>query len=427
MSRRAALALAAVFTFAPIALAQESTPPPESAETADSQAEPKPVPQGDPTTTEKPTLPLDELKLRLKPMQLPAVEVEAKAWVDLLAAKNREISERKIAGNNDNAALTLEQDALVKRVNLVLAAMKDRGGEIETYEKYVNASTGFSLDPADASGFVQYAIQWAISPEGGIALVIQLVKFVLVLIAFRILARFAAGIVRKAVSRMRTTSALLRDFFVTTTSKAIMVIGIVVALSVLGIDVTPFVAAISVVGFIVGFALQGTLSNFAAGIMILIYRPYDVGDVVTVAGKMGKVDAMSLVSTSLRLFDNQVVIIPNGSVWGDVITNATSQTTRRVDMVFGCGYSDDLAKAQRVFEEIITQHPKTLAEPAPTVKVNELGDSSVNFIVRPWTKTEDYWDVFWDVTRQVKDRFDAEGLEIPFPQRSVHLHQAEPA
>ncbi|MCK5945268.1 MAG: mechanosensitive ion channel, partial [Planctomycetes bacterium] len=172
-------------------------------------------------------------------------------------------------------------------------------------------------------------------------------------------------------------------------------------------------------------ALQGTLSNFAAGLMILMYRPYDIGHLITAAGMTGTVKAMTLVSTTLRLGDNQRVVIPNGKIWGDVITNVSGQTTRRVDMKFGCGYDDDLQKVQAVLEEIINNHPKVLKDPEPVIKVHELGDSSVNFVVRPWANSADYWEIYWDVTRKVKERFDEEGLSIPFPQRDVHLHQVE--
>jgi len=168
---------------------------------------------------------------------------------------------------------------------------------------------------------------------------------------------------------------------------------------------------------------QNSLSNFASGILMLIYRPFDVGDTINVAGVLGKVESMNLLSTQLRTPDNQLVIVPNNSVWGDVITNITGITQRRVDLVFGIGYSDDADKAQRILEEIASSHALVLKDPAPVVKLHELADSSVNFIVRPWVTPENYWEVYWDITREVKRRFDAEGISIPFPQRDVHLYQ----
>jgi small conductance mechanosensitive channel len=157
--------------------------------------------------------------------------------------------------------------------------------------------------------------------------------------------------------------------------------------------------------------------------MILMYRPYDIGNFVNVAGVSGTVSAMTLVSTTLTLPDNQTVVIPNNSIWGGIITNVTGSETRRVDMVFGIGYDDDIAKAQSILEKIVKDHPLVLGSPEPVIRVNELADSSVNFVCRPWTRTSDYWAVYWDITRQVKEQFDQNSVSIPFPQRDVHVHQ----
>jgi small conductance mechanosensitive channel len=157
--------------------------------------------------------------------------------------------------------------------------------------------------------------------------------------------------------------------------------------------------------------------------MILIYRPFDEGNLIETAGVTGTVDKLSLVSTTILTFDNQRLVIPNSKIWGDVIRNVTAQNIRRVDMVFGIGYSDDIPKAEALLYSILTEHPKVLKHPEPNVKLHTLNESSVDFIVRPWTSTSDYWDVYWDVTKAVKQRFDEEGISIPFPQRDVHIHQ----
>jgi small conductance mechanosensitive channel len=207
--------------------------------------------------------------------------------------------------------------------------------------------------------------------------------------------------------------------------RTVFFVGLVVALSMIEVPIAPFLAAIGGAALVIGLALQGTLSNFASGIMILLHRPFDVGDCISAGGVSGKVDSMSVLSTEVRTFDNQRVVIPNNAIWGGVITNVTGLPTRRVDMVFGIGYGDDIDHVQRVLEETVKAHPLVLAEPAPNVKVHELGDSSVNFIVRPWTKTADYWTVYWDLMAEVKRRFDAEGISIPFPQRDVHIVTAD--
>jgi small conductance mechanosensitive channel len=184
-------------------------------------------------------------------------------------------------------------------------------------------------------------------------------------------------------------------------------------------------AGLGVAGFIVGFALQDTLGNFAAWGMILIYRPYDVDDLIEVAGATGLVKKMSLVSTTIATVDNQTLVVPNSKIWGDVIKNVTAQRVRRVDLLFGIGYGDDVEKAERVLNAIVSEHDKVLDRPETVVKLHELGDSSINFVVRPWVRTEDYWDVYWDLTREVKMRFDREGISIPFPQRDVHIYQQD--
>lgn len=372
--------------------------------------------------TAKADIDVSTLKKAIKPLTQDEMLVEAEAWMALLIAKNKEIA---AAAEDDVVALILEQSALVSRLTAVTEALTARGGDATEFDQYVAAST--MPDLADVGGVFDFAVEWAKSPEGGVQLAVNLGLFLLTLLAFKVVSAVTASVVRGGLQRMKGTSDLLRDFFANVAGRAVFFIGMIVALSMLGIDITPFVAALGAAGFVIGFALQGTLSNFASGLMILIYRPYDLSDIVTVAGTTGTVDAMTLVSTTLKLPDNQRVVIPNNSIWGDVITNITGQSTRRVDMVFGCGYGDDLQQAQEVLEQVVASHPKVHAEPAPVVKVHELAASSVNFVVRPWAATGDYWDVYWDVTRQVKERFDAAGLSIPFPQQDVHLHRASEA
>jgi small conductance mechanosensitive channel len=213
---------------------------------------------------------------------------------------------------------------------------------------------------------------------------------------------------------------------VSTTRSVILVLGLLVGLSQLGISIGPLLAGLGIAGFIIGFALQDSLSNFASGLMILIYRPFDIGDIVDVNGAFGTVRYMSLVNTTIHTFDNQSVIVPNNQIWQNAIKNLTGQETRRVDMTFGISYGDDVEKAERILSDIVSSGDKVLKEPEPLIHLHELGDSSVNFIVRPWVRTEDYWETYWHITREVKLRFDAEGISIPFPQRDVHLYTHTP-
>jgi len=261
------------------------------------------------------------------------------------------------------------------------------------------------------------------SAENAPDFLFRLLLFIAVLLIFRTLSRITRRVVRAASERSSLDmSELLKNILVSTSGGTVMAVGALMALSQVGISLAPMLAGLGVAGFIVGFALQDTLGNFAAGSMILIYRPFDVDDFVEVTGASGLVKKMNLVSTTIVTFDNQTLVVPNSKIWGDVIKNVTAQKERRVDLEFGIGYDDDIELAESVLIEIVSAHEKILKQPEPMIHLHTLGDSSVNFIVRPWTKTENYWGVYWDLMREVKLRFDREGISIPYPQRDVHLY-----
>ena len=286
---------------------------------------------------------------------------------------------------------------------------------------------------ADPSFLITKGQEWAVTSKEWVLGALpgflgNLVLFLAILWAFKIAGGLVNKIVRKALNASKLNiSELLKTFACGLAQKAVMAIGLMIALSTAyGVDLGPLLAGIGVVGFVLGFALQETLSNFAAGLMILLYRPYDINDVISAGGVTGKVSAMSLVSTTLLTPDNQDLIVPNGSIWGGVITNITANATRRVDLVIGVGYDDDLDRSAEVLMEVISAHELTLSDPAPVVEVNNLGESSVDFVVRPWCKTSDYWTVYWDLTKSIKQRLDAEGISIPYPQRDLHLVSGGP-
>ena len=409
----------------PGAAAEETTSTPE---TADAEEKPESI------TTDNPEVSVEELGFLLKPLTKDELIVEADGWIGVLKAKVQAISEAQIAALNaegeakDQALeavnkLQEERTALIDRVNRVIEALRDKGGEVETYEKYVAAVSGIDVNAKDVGGLLTVVTGWLLSPEGGLRWITNIILFIVVLVVFHFLSKLAGKAMTRAVTQAKGATNLLKNFAVNVAQKLVFFIGLIIALSMLEVNIGPFLAAIGAVGFIVGFALQGTLSNFAAGIMILLYRPYDVGDYVSVAGTSGTVEDMSLVSTTLRLPDNQIVIVPNGQIWDDIITNVTGVDKRRVDLVFGIGYDDDIQHAQEVLESVVNNHELVLKDPAPTIRVHELADSSVNFIVRPWSKTSDYWAVYWDLTRAVKERFDQAGISIPYPQQDVHIRQ----
>lgn len=319
--------------------------------------------------------------------------------------------------------LLAERTALIDRFNVVLAELKDKGGETEEFNTYIKAVSGIKVDVTDTSATWTTITGWIKSPEGGFRWAVNILQFVVIVIVFYLLSIVAGKAAQKAFSKSKHFSSLLRDFLVLSARRLVLFIGFFVGLAALEINIGPVLAIIGAAGFVIAFALQNSLSNFASGILMLIYRPFDVGEWISVAGVLGKVESMNLLSTQLRAPDNKHIIVPNNSVWGDIITNITGITERRVDLVFGIGYSDDIDKAQKILEEVVNEHALVLKQPEVVVKLHELADSSVNFICRPWVKPDDYWDVYWDITREVKRRFDAEGVSIPFPQRDVHIYQ----
>ena len=329
--------------------------------------------------------------------------------------------------NTARDAAQVKFDGILEKLATATDALEEKGGDGQAYNEYLIANGIPRADFGAALGLVEdwtlKAKDWVVEKGPGIAT--KAGVFLLILLLFRFLARITGRVAERALKTSKLkVSDLLKNFFVTVAQKLVMVIGILAALQYVEAPIGPLLAGVGVLGFVVGFALQDTLGNFASGIMILLYRPYDIGDVIKGAGTAGKVEAMSLVSTTLLTPDNQVVIVPNNAIWGSTITNVTANATRRVDLTFGVGYGDDLDKAEEMIRAVVTAHPLVMKTPEPQIKVSNLGESSVDFVVRPWCKTSDYWDVFFDLQKQLKQRADTDGIEIPFPQRDVHIHQA---
>jgi len=356
--------------------------------------------------------------------------------IELLSATLREIKTKSAADTGNTSLqsaateIRMEQGIETNRLQALLKLMARLEMDTVSYRSVLLRETsGVSLGLFDIEAvMVMLGDRWETLQvalvEKAPDILLKLVAFVLIILAFRALARLVKRFIKSALNKPAVNlSALLKDILISASGALVMLVGIFVALSQIGISLGPALAGLGVAGFIVGFALQDTLGNFAAGGMILFYRPYDVNDYVEVSGASGLVKKMNLVSTTITTFDNQTLVIPNSKIWGDVIKNVTAQATRRVDMEFGISYSDDIEKTERVLREIVESHEKVLAEPEPMIHLHKLGDSSINFVVRPWTATTDYWEVYWYVTREVKMRFDKEGISIPFPQRDVHVYQ----
>ncbi|MEF1308886.1 mechanosensitive ion channel family protein [Vibrio mytili] len=379
----------------------------------------------------------DKLKDSLdKRMQLQSASIQ-------FLTKKINIIETQLSASPESEKATLQLNQLIikQRLDIVtdslsrLVELGDKVGlETSEYKRQVFEATGsishFLLNGKVVLSILSHwsstAVDWL--GENAPQHVFQLFVFFLILLVARALAKLTRKIVKRTVaSKNLKLSQLMQEFFISMSGKFVWVIGIMVGLSQIGLNLAPILTGFGIAGVIIGFALQDTLSNFAAGMMLLIYRPFDVGDFVYAGGVDGKVSHMSLVNTTIRTFDNQIIIVPNSKIWGDVIKNVTHERIRRVDMVFGIGYADDLLKAEQVLNDIVNSHPAVLRTPEPNIRVHTLNTSSVDFIVRPWVKTDDYWDVYWDMTKEVKLRFDREGISIPFPQQDVHLHMVEQA
>jgi small conductance mechanosensitive channel len=422
------------------------------------------------TSVENPDISPENLNLMVRHMTSDELFVEADGWLSLLkvAAKkvyatklsvkeiNEEIAALKAKDNNKTSGDELEaiqeeitqaekekdtlldvltkqrsqREIMVSRLNTVLKNINEKIGldengkelaKVLPYRRYIDTVGGITLEVTDTKSAWKTIYGWVMSDEGGISWLIHFTKFILILFAAVFISSLLRKGVKRALEHTPSSSHLLNEFIANIIHKIVMLIGLLVALAALDVNVGPIMAMVGAAGFVVAFALQGTLSNFASGLMIMLYRPYDIDDVVDVAGIIGTVQSMTLVSTSIVTADNRLMVVPNNSIWGNIITNVTHSETRRVDMTFGIGYNEDIEKAQKVMEDVLAENPLVLKDPAPTIKVHELADSSVNFVCRPWVKTPDYWTVYWEVTRAVKERFDENNISIPYPQMDIHL------
>ncbi|MBT3146750.1 MULTISPECIES: mechanosensitive ion channel family protein [Neptunomonas] len=273
------------------------------------------------------------------------------------------------------------------------------------------------FDPSTIEGLQNdYIVPWAIN----------IVMALAVFIIGRLVISIILAVINKLLGKTKMDSMLVN--FVMSIMYALLLLFVIVAsLDQLGVNTSSLIALVGAAGLAIGLSLQDSLKNFAAGVMLVVFRPFREGEFVEVNGISGTAERITIFNTIMRTGDGREVTIPNGPIYGNVITNFSRRDTRRVDMVFGIGYDSDLLKAKAILKEIVETDERVLSEPAPLVAVQELADSSVNFVVRPWAKTSDYWDVYRDTMEKVKLRFDAEGISIPFPQMDVHLIKEESA
>ena len=406
---------------------------PTSAQETDKAAAAETQPRGQVTTAD---VPLEELAIRLTPLTKDELAATVEAWVAHARraterVANAQIAVLRSAGDTQGAArrtlasAKAERNLIFEKLGLVVDSYADKGGAPETVadaRAYRDAVLSHEGRQADWRTHLETFQRWLFASDGGIGFVISIAVLIVSLIALLAIARIVRGSAGARIGRIPNVSKMLQGFMVVMIYWLTVVVGLMLVLAGLGVDVTPLFAVLGGVSFILAFALQDTLSNLAAGLMIMVTRPFDEGDYVVLGSISGTVRKVSITRTTLVTPDNQVIHIPNGKVWGDVITNVTANETRRVDLAFGVSYDDDLRAVERALRETVTTHPMVLKDPPPTIKLNALSDSSVDFVCRPWVRSVDYWTVYWDLLEQIKLRFDRDQITIPYPQRDVHLH-----
>lgn len=269
---------------------------------------------------------------------------------------------------------------------------------------------------------IDWAQMWQQAQTMGVAFGIDVVVAIVIFVVGRIVAKIVSNGIRKLMHAQKVDK-ILETFVCNLSYWTLMIFVIIAAINQLGVQTTSLIAIMGAAGLAIGLALQGSLANFAAGVLIVLFRPYRVGDFVEAAGVSGVIVQVQILTTVLKTGDNKQVVVPNAQIMSSIITNYSANATRRVDMVIGVSYDDDLDKVRAAIKDLIEADDRILKEPECLIAVAELADSSVNFNVRPWVKTADYWGVKFDFTEAVKKRFDKEGISFPFPQQDVHLYQ----
>lgn len=386
-----------------------------------------------------PGISTEELAYRLIPLTRDELDPLARGWLEIVQSKTEAISERQVALLKDPSAATdaayqeiarmvEDRAGLFERFSMVVTALESKAGdealvaELRAYRDSVLFNETILASPKAIAIAV---LTWVTRADGGLAIAKDIGVVILAFAALLFVSRSARRLARRWIGRVPNMSRLLQAFLVGAVFWLVLATGLMFVLAALGVNVTPLFAMIGGASFILAFAFQDTLGNLASGLMIMINRPFDEGDYVLVGGVGGTVKSVSIVATTVTTPDNQVIVIPNKNVWGNVITNVTASDTRRVDLVFGISYEDSIPEALQVIEETVKAHPLVLSEPEPLIRVHELAASSVNFVCRPWTKTSDYWTVYWDLTHRMKEALGAAGISIPYPQQDVHIRTRE--
>ena len=382
-------------------------------------------------TTKKSTIPVEELKLLIKPLTKEELESEAKAWLSLLKRKVQAISnaELSLLQNSQQGekqlernvtALYDEQILIIDRFDVVLKELKNKGGDVKYYQDYIKTVKGIDFKVSDFLG-IEIIFAWMKSPEGGLRWAGNMGKFIGIFTMSVIISLGVGTVLDKTLIHVKSMSELLRRFLVLAIKRGGFVVGFLLALTALEISLGPILALVGGVSFVLAFALQSNLDNLASGLMIMFYKPFDVGHEVQLHGIWGFVETITLANTIIRTDNNQTIIIPNGSVWGGMITNNTLGGTRRIDLPVRVSFAESIPKVEQMLIEIVKTHPKVLEDPKPKTKVQTFGDSFVEVKIRAWVIPSDYRNVWSDIHRMIKERFDQEAIVLPYPQYDLHL------
>lgn len=382
-------------------------------------------------------IPIEELKLLVRPLTLEELQTEAAAWFLALKGKIQEITQTEITikrqGETDQknqlienvTELQAEQTALIDHLNVVLDELDKKGGDTTSYRKYIAAVTGIDLDVTSTEGIGLRFVNWVKSEEGGIRWGLSIVKFLMIVIVSIVVARILKKVVRTALNQVGGVSNLFLDFIVLTTERGVIVIGFLIALTSLGISIGPLVALVGGVSFVLAFALQSNLGNLASGLMLLIYKPFDVGDRVLIPGTndKGYVRAITLANTSFDHYTGKIVTVPNSEVWGSKIENLLPGDDRLIELLFMISSNDDARKIKAAWEKAIEAHPGIDKEKwAMSIPYLSPSSGSLMYWCGAWAKKKGFWDVYTDILMSIWDELKDSGISFGLAKGESYVH-----
>lgn len=390
-------------------------------------------------TVDDETIPTDELALLVKPLTLSELETEASAWQLLLQEHAQELADLEIAIKQEGeetsdsihnrqlvqvTALQTEEAAIIDRFNTVLDALERKGGDPASYRTYIDAISGIELDLTDTQGVRIRLMGWLTSPEGGIRLGIGILKFGSILLVALFLSPRLGRLTDTLLSRVEAVSGLFRGFATMIVRRGVLVLGALLAVASLGVSLGPILALVGGASFVLAFALQSNLGNFASGLMLLVSKPFDVGDEVEVAGYWSYIHSISLANTKIKDFDGNLITIPNNTVWGGNIINYTHSDIRKLALPIHVKFTEDLNKIYEMWSDIANSHPKVLDDPAPSwFPWNAHYDYYIWVGLKAWARVDDYWTVYIDLLKELQVRLDEAGIELASPTQDIRLQQ----